>query len=302
VGWYNHARWGSAFSSGYGRVTEGFWNEHVLVGLWGQFFSPGKSVFLYAPPLLLSLLGVGRLWRHRRHVAVATALVVAPVILVYARYLFWSGDWGWGPRYLVFALPVFLIPAAEVFGAAPATTPARRWLARAAVGAVLLAGVGVQAVGNAFYWDDFINIARQAQQGWLGRPDTRGTVLAPYPCFSCFEQVYAIQWLPPMQPIAGHWWLLRHKLADHDWSVAEADAPWRRYTSLRLDIADSYRAAGIDWWPFAADPHNRFPAVVSALCLLLAIPLRPWWRALRPDRADGPDQNHEHRDDRRGEG
>jgi hypothetical protein len=145
----------------------------------------------------------------------------------------------------------------------------------------------VQCLGNAFYWDDFINISRQAQQAWLGRPDTRGTVMAPYPCFSCFEQVYGIEWLPPMQPIAGHFWLLRHKVAGDDWVTAEAHAPWRRYTSLRLDIKASYEAAGIDWWPLAADPGRRLPAALVAFCLLLAVPLRPWVRALRSGEPGG---------------
>jgi hypothetical protein len=285
LGWYNHARWGSVFRSGYGSVTGGFWGEHVLVGLWGQFMSPGKGVFLYAPPLILSLIALGRFWRNRSGVAIAILLVVCPVVVLYARYLFWSGDWGWGPRYLVFALPAMLIPAAEIFRSERTSlvrTARRRSLAAASgLTVVLGAGLSVTCAGNAFYWDDFINIARQAQQAWLGRPDTRGTVLSPYPCFSCFEQVYAIDWLPPMQPIAGHFWLLRHKLAGDDWTAAERDAPWRRYTSLRLDIKASYEAAAIDWWPYAADPGRRLPTALVALLLLGAIPLRPWARALR---------------------
>jgi hypothetical protein len=212
-------------------------------------------------------------------------------VLLYARYLFWSGDWAWGPRYLVFALPVLLLPAAELFrvGAradddvAGPRLPARRpgRLATGAIWTALLLGGAVQCLGNAFSWDDFINVSRQAQRGWLGRPDTSGNVLAPYPCFSCFEEVYPIAWLPPLQPIAGHWWLLRHKLAGDDWQTAESDAPWRRYTTLRLDIKDSYDAAAIDWWPFAADPGRRWPVILVALALLLAIPVRPWVRALR---------------------
>jgi hypothetical protein len=302
LGWYNHVRWGAALSTGYGPVTAGFWNENILIGLWGQFLSPGKSVFLYVPPLVLSLMGIRRFWSHRPRAAVAIVLVVGPVVIVYARYLFWSGDWGWGPRYLVFAMPALMIPAAEMFDYAPApgsrpgpgSGPALRRprFAACALGALLTAGVGVQLLGNAFYWDDFINVARQAQRAWLGHPDTHGTVLSPYPCLSCFEEVYAIEWLPPMQPIAGHWWLLRHKWAGDDWMTAEADAPWRRYTSVRLDIRASYDAAGIDWWPFAADPGRRLPAVLVALCLLLAIPARPWWTALRssaaPAKPDAP--------------
>jgi hypothetical protein len=86
-------------------------------------------------------------------VALAIALTVFPLIFVYARYLFWSGDWGWGPRYLVFALPALIVPVAELVD--PATPPARaaalrRWR-RFGLGAALLSGLAVQGLGMAFY-------------------------------------------------------------------------------------------------------------------------------------------------------
>jgi hypothetical protein len=285
LGWYNHTRWGSVFDSGYGRVTTDFWRENIFVGLWGQFLSPGKSIFLYAPPLLLAAIGLRRLWTTRREVAIAIGLVVGPVVLLYARYLFWSGDWGWGPRYLVFALPALMIPVAELF-------PTERRLGppmRAGVAATLVLGIAVQCLGNAFCWDDFINISRQAQQSWLGRPNTTGTVLAPYPCFSCFEEVYPTEWLPVMQPIEGHFWLLGHRLAGDDWRTAEADAPWKRYTSLPLDIRQSYDAAEIDWWPLGTEQGVWSPMLIILGLLALAIPIRPWIAALRvPPRPGDP--------------
>ena len=146
----------------------------------------------------------------------------------------------------------------------------------------MLAGLAVQGLGTAFYWDDFIAISRQVQYHWLGRPDSSGSPLAPYPCFSCFEELYAVQWLPATQPIEGHWWLLRHKLAGDDWRTAEKDAPWSRYTSLTLDIARSYDYAEIDWWPWLAPPGSRLPLVLlSVLVLPLLVPWRRWRSALR---------------------
>ena len=100
-------------NSGYESVTKGFWNGGVFAGLWGQLFSPGKSVFLYSPPIVLALMGARRFWRHRPEAALAVALLVGPVVLLYSFYLFWSGDWAWGPRYLVFALPALLLPVAR---------------------------------------------------------------------------------------------------------------------------------------------------------------------------------------------
>jgi hypothetical protein len=289
LGWYSHARWGSVTTSGYEAVTGGFWNESILTGLWGQLLSPGKSLFLFSPPLVLALWGWRRLIARRAPVALAVALTVGPVALIYARYLFWSGDWGWGPRYLVFALPALLLPAAELFPDEPA--PPGRAL-RAGLLAALLAGVAAQGLGNAFAWRDFIRISRQAQEAWLGRPATAGNVLAPYECFSCFEQMYPIQWLPPMQPMAGHWWLLRHKIRGDDWKAAAADAPWSRYTSLAIDIRSGYDGARVDWLPLEAGPRAAALAALALLLLLLAVPVRPWLAALRW-RGDGDGQQRE---------
>ena len=178
---YNFVRWGSIANSGYGAVTEGAWRESVFFGLWGQLLSPGRSLFLFSPPLVFGLFGIRRLVKRRPAVALAIALTVFPLILVYARYLFWSGDWGWGPRYLVFALPALIIPVAELIDPAAPRAPARRRWRRFGLVAALLAGLAVQGLGMAFYWDDFISIARRVQYTWLGRPDLRGSMMAPCP-------------------------------------------------------------------------------------------------------------------------
>ena len=275
---YNWMRWGSVFTTGYESVTHGFWRESVLVGLWGQLLSPGKSLFLYSPPVLLSFFGLRAFWQRQRQMAVAVAVTVIPVLLVYSHYAFWSGDWGWGPRYLVFALPVLLLPSVELFTAAPEGAKRRR---RALlVGSVFAAGVTVQLLGSAFCWDDFTIIARTAQRQWLGMPDLRETVMAPDPCFSCFEQMYGIDWLPPFQPIAGNWWLLRHKLAHDDWRRAEADAPWRRVTSIGLDISPGYDGAHIDWWPMIMANGVWPAALMCGALLLVGVPWRAWKAAL----------------------
>lgn len=273
---YNQVRWGSPFRSGYEAVTTNFWRESLFVGLWGPLFSLGKSVFLFSPPLLLALFGWRLLLRHRSQVAWAILVTVAPVLVVYARYIFWAGDWGWGPRYWLFAVPMLLLPMAELFEA----RPTGRRLKVAATG-VLLAGITVQILGNAFVWDHFFNISRRVQHAWLGTPDTTGTALAPYDCYSCFEEAFPVQWLPSMQPIAGHWWLLRHKAAGDDWRTAQADGPWRRYTSLTVDIQEAYDDASIDWWPLGVGQGKVPLAIVFALLALGAIPFRPWVNDLK---------------------
>jgi hypothetical protein len=74
--------------------------------------------------------------------------------------------------------------------------------------------------------------------------------------------------------------LLRHKATGDDWKVAEADAPWKRYTSITTDISASYDGADIDWWPLGAGRSSGLAVAIITLLLILAIPLRPWLEAL----------------------
>lgn len=264
---YNHLRWGSPFATGYRLADANPFREHLAVGLWGMWLSPGKSVFLYCPPLLLSIAALPRVWRERRAPLVALALTAGPVVLLHAALPWWSGDWAWGPRYLVFAVPVLLLPACLLLHAL--AQQGRRG-ALVACGALALAGVGVQALGNALYWDHFIRIAQAARGAWLGTPNRAGS-LPPsrgLACDPCFEDLHPIAWLPPFQPIRGHLWLARHVALGHDAATAEADAPWRRHTSLRLDIREPYSRTRLDWWFLELRP--AFPLFAWTVIVLLA--------------------------------
>jgi hypothetical protein len=133
---------------------------------------------------------------------------------------------------------------------------ATRWKRRVAtvlIAAALASGVFVQILGNAYYWDVYIRITKEARERWLGTANSTGTFTQQFGggvCGPCFEDMHALHWLPPFQPIAGHWWLLRHAPRGHGWAEAEADAAWHRYTRLQLNIATTYaRAPGrADWW------------------------------------------------------
>jgi hypothetical protein len=246
---YNFARTHSLFGTGYNNLSGGeAFGEHVRVGLWGLFLSPGKSVFLYNLPLVVALLALPHVWRTRsRDWLVALLVTAAPVVFVYSRYSFWAGDWCWGPRYILFLVPIALLPAAFLLD--DLLRVPRAWVLPAWAG-VLALGLWVQIVGAAFYWDHFIRIAQDVQAQWLGQvvrtgafPPDRGGA-----CDPCFEDLHGLNWLPAFAPIEGHAWLLRHVVARDPWQIAEADAPWHRYTNLKMNIARSYAGARLDWW------------------------------------------------------
>ncbi|HET6263175.1 MAG TPA: hypothetical protein VFG99_13200, partial [Chloroflexia bacterium] len=90
----------------------------LLVGLEGLLLSPGKSMFLYAPPLLLAPLGMWLMWRRGAYPGrVAVALIAAHTFmgLVFnATWWAWTGNFAWGPRLIMPLFPLLAWPLASV--------------------------------------------------------------------------------------------------------------------------------------------------------------------------------------------
>ena len=258
---YNYLRFGSVTTTGYPKVAD-VMVENVLVSIWGFLFSPGKSIFLYVPPLVLAVLGLPRFWRRHRWSVLAMIATIAPVILFYCRFPSWPGDWAWGPRYAVFAVPVLLLPAIAFLSAA-------RLPGRGLAAAVLAVGLCVQLLGNAFYWDHFIRIGLDVRTRWLGFPNRTASLTADKGgfCEGCFEDTYPTVWLGPFQPILGHLWLMRHVPFGHDWKRASEDAPWRRHTRLIIDASATYDRARIDLWLYDTDKYRIEGWIVLLLLL-----------------------------------
>jgi len=108
---YNDLRFGTYLL--FGKV-HAIVNRHPLFGnpLAGSLtllVSPGKSIFLYSPTIVLGILGIRSLWR--RHPALAFAISAASLILILflSCIAFVGGDWCWGPRYLVSLLPAWAL-------------------------------------------------------------------------------------------------------------------------------------------------------------------------------------------------
>jgi hypothetical protein len=275
---YNAACWGSPLATRYQHV----FGENLLVGLWGMMASPGKSVLLYSPPLFVTLVMLPRLWRTQRTACTAFLAAALPAFAIYASYKL-DGDYAWGPRYTVFAVPVAGLGVAVAIEAVAA-----RWH-RIALAGVIALGVGVQVLGNAFYWDHFIRLSMDVRTAWLGRPDRRGAMVPVGKdgrCQACFEDVHQLEWLPPFQPILGQLWLARAQLAGDSFAEAETYAPWRRQTSLSLAsrFGDDYARVRLDWWGMLwLHDVRAYRRAGEALLLLLlaaqALAIRQWWLA-----------------------
>ncbi|PYY19916.1 MAG: hypothetical protein DMG60_02350 [Acidobacteria bacterium] len=110
-GLYNNLRFGSYWSVRKLHAT--MYPVRLLgnpvSGLSTLLLSPGKSIFLYSPVLILGILGFRSLRRRRPEIALATLAASIALILFLSCISFAGGDWCWGPRYLVVVLPLWAL-------------------------------------------------------------------------------------------------------------------------------------------------------------------------------------------------
>lgn len=143
--WRNAFLHGSLMEFGYPAAAEGgkalnTFQTPLAIGLVGFLASPGKSIFLFSPPILLAMLGLPRLWRRDAGLAMVAAVAPLVYLLFFATYTQWEGGYCYGPRYLVPALALLGL------GIGPALEAASR---NVRVLAVFAGGFFVQAVGTA---------------------------------------------------------------------------------------------------------------------------------------------------------
>lgn len=113
----------------------------VLEGSYGLLLSPGKSFFVTTPVALLGLLGLIRAWQAERMLALAVLAASVVAVAAFSPLSFWS-DETYGPRYLVYLVPAFVLLVGYGLGWAPGQRPLfRSALVRRSV-VVALVGAG----------------------------------------------------------------------------------------------------------------------------------------------------------------
>ena len=80
------------------------WETPFHVGFLGPLITPEKSIFLFDPLIILTILVVALGWKRFnprvKAYVIAASFLVLGYICLYARYTVWSGDFAWGDRYV----------------------------------------------------------------------------------------------------------------------------------------------------------------------------------------------------------
>jgi hypothetical protein len=147
IGFYNWSRFGSATEFGYGSPP---WTKSAPLNVLGLLFSPGKGLLLYSPLIVLGALGLPRMWREDRSLALALLAFFLSLTFISGASIYW-GDEVWGPRYIVPAAWTLLVPIA--------------WWAGTAVRQKVVAGVAcvailVQVVGISTQYPHYTEVVR----------------------------------------------------------------------------------------------------------------------------------------------
>ena len=163
---YNNLRFGSWFDDGKMRfATQRGYSIYgnPLAGFLTLLVSPGKSVFLYSPPLLLGVMGIRQMWRRKPELVTAIGASSLILVLFLSCISFAGGDWCWGPRYLTPLLPLWALVFPFAVG-----VNVRRDLAVAVVGVGLLVQVLALGVENQrFFFERGLNDFFWAEDSWV---------------------------------------------------------------------------------------------------------------------------------------
>ena len=128
------------------------WSTPFHEGVLGALFKPEKSILLFDPLLVLTLLLLALLWKRLtaevRAYAVTSLLLLVGCIVFYARYTYWAGDFSWGDRYVSTAVEMVALIAVPLLVRYRANLSP--WIWRSSI--VLIAASLIIQVASLAFW------------------------------------------------------------------------------------------------------------------------------------------------------
>ncbi len=220
---YNVLRYGELADRGYSQLRDGTlgFSTPLAVGLHMLLLSPGKSIFVYAPVLLLAPFGAARMWRANRPALVFALIPAVFTYLIIAKWWAGHGDWGWGPRLVVHVTPLLFVPLLYVMRRGGA------W--RAALITLGALGIVINVLGNVVDHSHYLGVVGVTHAGM--RLDPASLFIR--------DDLVIVHCLPEMSPPVGHYWLLERFVTGEPW----APSSWYPWDGL-----------GIPGWRPVRDP------------------------------------------------
>jgi len=163
----NHMLFGNFLDFGYPPVADGKvlnkFDTPILKGLYIFLFSPGKSMLLFAPPLLLAIPGIFRLAKRDRGLATIATLLPLAYLFFYAHFSHLEGGYSYGPRYQVPGIVMLCL------GLGPALADFAPRLRKLAI-VLFLAGFLIQVIGISTSFLEDQATGRYFDEHWTYRP------------------------------------------------------------------------------------------------------------------------------------
>jgi hypothetical protein len=261
--WYNELRFGAALRMGYTTGRDGAlgFSGPVVSGLHGLLFSPGKSIFLYAPLLLLIGVGIRAMFVRRPRDLVLLGVPVVFVFVMVAKWWCWSGDAAWGPRLVVPVVPLLFVPVLE------ALRSGGRAL-RVFASGLALVGLYVSLLGVSIRAYDYVGLAESSVHRGLGRFDPDVDKVR--------DELLLLHFVPELSPIVGHHWMLWRYLRKETWD-GRSYYPWRSANIPSWHLRKDPGPHELNFW-FSRRPKGTllFASLSCATAALAWLAARMW--------------------------
>lgn len=109
----NLLHFGGVFNVGY-TVSNQSRSIPPGIGIFGLLFSPGVGLLFYFPASILAVIGFFKFSRQHRAEAVFIVVSLIAFLVFFGRLWYWSGDPGYGPRYVMPLIPLLILPLSHL--------------------------------------------------------------------------------------------------------------------------------------------------------------------------------------------
>jgi hypothetical protein len=170
---YNVLRFGNPFATGYHITELTRMPRPIWYGIYTILFSVGKSVFIYAPVLILSLIMMPSFIAKNKNFGGFIVVLTIISVIFYAIVNPWCGAWSPGPRYHLPILPLLLLPLGQLFNDW-ASLP--KWQKTAYITS-MTSGIIIQIVSVSISYSDTLALLQTITGGqqpwgfWFYNPD-----------------------------------------------------------------------------------------------------------------------------------